>query len=62
MGRTITIKQLIKAVDLEIYAGEKGINNEITEEEIRFPWLEFAYINVYRFKLQRRLSCNLFTS
>lgn len=47
MGRTITIKQLIKAVDLEIYAGEKGINNEITEEEIRFPWLEFAGIFDY---------------
>ena len=43
----VTINQLMKAVELEIYAGEKGIKNVITEEEIRFPWLEFAGIFDY---------------
>ena len=47
MDRTITIKELIKAMDLEIYAGEEGINNIIAESEIRFPWLEFAGIFDY---------------
>ena len=47
MGRTITIKQLIKAVELEVYAGESGINNIISEDEVRFPWLEFAGIFDY---------------
>ena len=44
MGRTITVKQLINAIDLKIHAGEAGIDNVIAEEEIRFPWLEFAGI------------------
>lgn len=47
MGRTITIKQLIEAVDLKICAGENGLSNIIAEEEIRFPWLEFAGIFDY---------------
>lgn len=47
MGRTITINQLIKAVELKLYAGEGGLDNIIAEEEIRFPWLEFAGIFDY---------------
>ena len=47
MDRKITIKQLIKAIDLEVHAGEAGLNNIITEEEVRFPWLEFAGIFDY---------------
>ena len=47
MDKTITIKELIKAMDLEVYAGEEGINNIIAESEIRFPWLEFAGIFDY---------------
>ena len=47
MGREITVKQLVKAVDLKIYSGEGGLNNIIAEEEIRFPWLEFAGIFDY---------------
>ena len=47
MGRTITVKQLINAIDLKIHAGEAGIDNVIAEEEIRFPWLEFAGIFDY---------------
>lgn len=47
MERTITIKELIKAIDLKIYAGENGLNNVIVEQEIRFPWLEFAGIFDY---------------
>ena len=47
MDRKITIKQLIKAMDLEVHAGEAGLNNIITEEEVRFPWLEFAGIFDY---------------
>ena len=47
MDKTITIKELVKAMDLEVYAGEEGINNIIAESEIRFPWLEFAGIFDY---------------
>ena len=47
MSRTITVKELVKAMDLEIYAGENGINNIIAYEEVRFPWLEFAGIFDY---------------
>ena len=47
MSRTITVKQLINAVNLEIRAGEAGINNIISNEEVRFPWLEFAGIFDY---------------
>jgi HPr kinase/phosphorylase len=47
MDRKITIKQLVDAMGLEIRAGENGLNNVIVEEEIRFPWLEFAGIFDY---------------
>ena len=47
MDRKITIKQLVKAIDLEVHAGELGLDNIITEEEVRFPWLEFAGIFDY---------------
>ncbi len=47
MERKITIKQLVDAVGLEVRAGENGLNNVIVEEEIRFPWLEFAGIFDY---------------
>ena len=47
MDRKITIKQLIKAMDLKVHAGEAGLCNIITEEEVRFPWLEFAGIFDY---------------
>ena len=47
MDRKITIKQLVDAMGLEIRAGENGLNNVIIEEEIRFPWLEFAGIFDY---------------
>ena len=47
MERKITIKQLVKVMELEVRAGEAGLDNVITEEEVRFPWLEFAGIFDY---------------
>lgn len=47
MERKITIKQLVEAMELEVHAGESGLKNIIVEEEIRFPWLEFAGIFDY---------------
>ena len=47
MSRTITIKELVKAMELEVYAGEDGLKNIIIEEEICFSWLEFAGVFDY---------------
>lgn len=47
MERKVTIKELVKVIDLEILAGESGLNNEILDEEITFPWLEFAGVLKY---------------
>ena len=42
MARKVTIEQLYKKMDLEIIAGEKGLNNAITDDEILVPGVEFA--------------------
>ena len=47
MERKVTIKELVNVVELEVLAGEEGLNNIITEVEITFPWLEFAGVLKY---------------
>ena len=47
MESKVTIKELAKVLELDILAGKNGLNNVITEVEIRFPWLEFAGILNY---------------
>ena len=42
MGKKVTVKKLVEEVGLEILAGKKGLNNEITDDEIIMPGLEFA--------------------
>lgn len=54
MERKVTIKELVKEIDLAVLAGENGLNNEILDEEITFPWLEFAGVLKY---FDRRRVC-----
>ena len=47
MDRKGTVKELVKVIDLKVLAGEGGLSNVISDEEITFPWLEFAGVLKY---------------
>lgn len=47
MERKVIVKELVKEIDLQILAGENGLSNKILDEEITFPWLEFAGVLKY---------------
>ena len=42
MSKKVTVKKLIEEVGLKVIAGELGLENEIGEDEITLPGLEFA--------------------
>lgn len=42
MSKKVTVKKLVEEVELEILAGHNGLVNEITDDEIIMPGLEFA--------------------
>lgn len=47
MERKVTIKELVKVIDLEVLAGQEGVSKVILDEEITFPWLEFTGVFKY---------------
>ena len=47
MSRKVTVREVINEMGLEVYAGEGGLDHIITDEEITFPWLEFAGVLKY---------------
>ena len=47
MERKVTVKELVKVMELSVLAGEAGLENVITDEEITFPWLELTGVFKY---------------
>lgn len=47
MERKVTVKELAKVMELSVLAGEAGLENVITDEEITFPWLELTGVFKY---------------
>jgi HPr kinase/phosphorylase len=47
MERKITVKELVKAMELNVIAGEDGLVNTILDTEITFPWLELTGVFKY---------------
>ena len=47
MERKVTVSELVKVMELNVMAGEKGLNNVITDVEITFPWLELTGVFKY---------------
>ena len=42
MGKKVTVKKLVEEVGLDILAGHEGLTNEIHDDEVMLPGLEFA--------------------
>ena len=42
MSNKVTVKKLVEEVGLEILAGHNGLSNEISDDEVILPGLEFA--------------------
>ena len=47
MERKVTIKELVKTMELNVLAGEVGLDNIISDTEITFPWLELTGVFKY---------------
>ena len=47
MGRKVTVRELVDVIELQVLAGENGLEHVISEVDITFPWLEFAGVLNY---------------